>query len=99
MTIEAWPDLRTGTGEVAKNLKTFWGKEEELFGHHGFGFLFSSRTSCSESQNVNTILLGAFRMPPMPFPMPPLFITAVKDICAINTFEKLLNILCSEVYC
>ena len=38
-------------------------------------------------------------MPPMPFPMPPLFITAVKDICAINTFEKLLNILFSEVYC
>ena len=39
-----------------------------------------------------------FRMPPMPFPMPLLFITAVKDICAINTFEKLLNILFSEVY-
>ena len=38
-------------------------------------------------------------MPPMPFPMPLLFITAVKDICAINTFEKLLNILFSEVYC
>ena len=41
----------------------------------------------------------SFRMPPMPFPMPLLFITAVKDICAINTFEKLLNILFSEVYC
>ena len=41
-----------------------------------------------------------FRMPPMPFPMPPLFITALKDIySAINTFEKLLNILFSEVYC
>ena len=40
-----------------------------------------------------------FRMPPIPFPMPPLFITAVKDICAINTFEKLLNILFSEVSC
>ena len=26
------------------------------------------------------------------------FITAVKDICAISTFEKLLNILFSEVY-
>ena len=38
-------------------------------------------------------------MPPMPFLMPPLFITAVKDICAINTFEKLLNILFSEVHC
>ena len=40
-----------------------------------------------------------FRMPPMPFSMSPLFITAVKDICAINTFEILLNILFSEVYC
>ena len=30
--------------------------------------------------------------------MPLLFITAVKDICAINTFEKLLHILLSEVY-
>ena len=38
-------------------------------------------------------------MPPMPFPMPPLFITAVKDICAINTSEKLPNILFREVYC
>ena len=38
-------------------------------------------------------------MPPMPFPMPLLFITAVKDVCATNTFEKLLNILFSEVYC
>ena len=33
----------------------------------------------------------------MPFMMPPLFITAVKDICAINTLEKLLKILFSEV--
>ena len=39
-----------------------------------------------------------FRMPPMPFPIPPLFNTVVKDICAINTFEKLLHILFSEVY-
>ena len=31
--------------------------------------------------------------------MPPLFITAVKDICVINTFRKLLNILFSDVYC
>ena len=30
--------------------------------------------------------------------MPPLFITAVKDICTINTLEKLFNILCSDVY-
>ena len=40
-----------------------------------------------------------FRMPPMPFPMPPLFITAVKNICIINTFEKLLNVLFSGVSC
>ena len=33
----------------------------------------------------------------MPFPIPLMFITAVKDICATNTFEKLLNILFSEV--
>ena len=42
-------------------------------------------------------LLGAF--PDATFQMPPLFITVVKDICAINTFEKLRNILFSEVYC
>ena len=36
-------------------------------------------------------------MPPMPFPMPSLFNTAVKDICAINTFEKLPNILFGKV--
>ena len=35
-------------------------------------------------------------MPPMTFPILPLFITAVKDIWKI---EKLLNILFSEVYC
>ena len=35
----------------------------------------------------------------MPFPMPPLFIKAVKDIFTINTFEKLRNILFSEVNC
>ena len=40
-----------------------------------------------------------FQMPPMPFPMPPLFITAVKDICTNNTFEKLLKVLFSEVSC
>ena len=39
-----------------------------------------------------------FPIPPVPFPMPLLFITAVTDICAINTFEKLLKILFSEVY-
>ena len=30
MTIKAWPDLRIGTGEVAKNLKIFWGKVGEF---------------------------------------------------------------------
>ena len=60
ITIKAWPDLRKGTGEVAKNLKIFWGKVGELFGDHGFGFLFSPRTSRSKLQNVNIILLGAF---------------------------------------
>ena len=40
-----------------------------------------------------------FRMQPMPFPIPALFNIAVKDICAINTFEKLFHILLSEVYC
>ena len=35
-------------------------------------------------------------MPPMPFPMPPLFYAAVKDICAIHTLEKLLNIYLAE---
>ena len=38
-------------------------------------------------------------MQPMPFPIPALFNIAVKDICAINTFEKLFHILLSEVYC
>ena len=57
--------------------------------------LFSSRTSRSTLQNVNLILLGASRMPLMPS----LFIKAVKDICTINTFEKLLNIWFSEVNC
>ena len=102
MTIEAWPDLRNGTGEVSKNLKFFGARRENYLGTMALVFFFSSRTSRtsrSKSQSVNIILLGTFRMPPMPFPMPPLFITAVKDICAINAFEKLLNILYSEVYC
>ena len=47
----------------------------------------------------NTIVFGKLQLPPMPFPIPPLFNTAVKDICAINTFEKLLHILLSEVNC
>ena len=38
-------------------------------------------------------------MQPMPSPIPALFNIAVKDICAINTFEKLFHILLSEVYC
>ena len=54
MTKKVWPELRIGTGKVAKNLKIFWGKD------HGFGFLFWSRTSRSKLQNVNIILLSAF---------------------------------------
>ena len=38
-------------------------------------------------------------MQPMPSPIPASFNIAVKDICAINTFEKLFHILLSEVYC
>ena len=60
MTIKALPDLRIGTGEVAKNFKIFGVRWENSFGDDGFGFLFSSRTSRSKSQNVNIILLGAF---------------------------------------
>ena len=59
MTIKAWPDLQKGTGEVSKSLKIFWGNVGELFGDHGFGFLFSPRTSRSKLQNVNMILLDA----------------------------------------
>ena len=77
MTIKAWPDLQIRTGEVAENLKNFGARWENSFGDHGFGFLFSSR---SKLQNVNIILLSVFRMPPVPFPIPLLFITAVKDI-------------------
>ena len=67
------------TFQVAKyNLVTFW--------------LYNMIVFC-KLQSVNVILLGAFRMPPMP----PLFITAVKDVRTIKTFEnclkKLLNIL------
>ena len=60
MTIKAWPDLRIRTGEVAKNLNFFRARWENSFGDHGFGLLFSSRTSRSKLQNVNIILLGAF---------------------------------------
>ena len=59
MTIKAWPDLRKGTGEVAKDLKIFGSKVGGLFGDHGFGFLFSPRTLRSKLQNVNMILLDA----------------------------------------
>ena len=59
MTIEDWPDLRIGTGTVAKNLKIFWGKVGEFIREPRFGFLFSSRTSRSKLQNVNIILLSA----------------------------------------
>ena len=62
MTIKAWPDLRKGTGEVSKSLKIFLGNVGELFGDHGFGFLFSPRTSRSKLKNMilkNMILLDA----------------------------------------
>ena len=61
MTIKAWPDLPTGTGEVAKILNIFWGKVGELFEGHGFGFLFSPRTLRCKLQNVNMILLDALQ--------------------------------------
>ena len=50
-------------------------------------------------QYVNIFLLGAFPNATDTFSDAPLFNTAVKDIFAIDTFEKLLNILFSEVYC
>ena len=31
MTIKAWPDLRTGTGEVVKNFNIFLGKVGKIF--------------------------------------------------------------------
>ena len=46
-------------------------------------------------QNVNLILYGAFRMPPILS----LFIQSVKDMCTIKTFEKLRYILFIEVNC
>ena len=36
MTIQAWPDLRIGTVEVAKNLKIVGARWENSFGDHGF---------------------------------------------------------------
>ena len=36
MTIKAWPDLRTGTGEVVKNFNIFWARWEKYIGGHGF---------------------------------------------------------------
>ena len=32
MTIKAWPDLRTGTGEVVKNFNIFWARWENILG-------------------------------------------------------------------
>ena len=56
MTIKAWPDLQTGTGEIEKNLNIFWGKVGKLFGGHSFSFLSLSH---SKLRNVNMILFGA----------------------------------------
>ena len=67
------------TFELAKyNLIIFW-----LYNTIVFGKL----------QNVNIIFLSAFPNATNAFTIPPLFNTAVKDICAINTYEKLLHIL------
>ena len=40
MTIKAWPDLRIGKGEVAENLKIFWGKVGEFIWGPRFWFSF-----------------------------------------------------------
>ena len=36
MTIKAWLDIRTGTGEVVKNFKLLWERGEKYFGGHAF---------------------------------------------------------------
>ena len=49
MTIKAWPDLQTGTGEVVKNLKLLWARWVKYFGGHGlrkYVSLFSGRQKC-----------------------------------------------------
>ena len=99
MTIKAWPDLPTGTGEVAKNLTFFGARWENYLGATVLVFFFRHARCAVSYKTWIWFFLMPFRMPPIPFSMPPLFITAVKDICAINTFEKLLNILFSEVSC
>ena len=40
MTINAWPNLRIGTGKVAKNLKILWGKVGEFIWGPRFWFPF-----------------------------------------------------------
>ena len=81
---------------MRKILNFFGERWENSFGDHGFGFLFSPRTSRSKLQNVNMILLDA--LPDATGALPNAsIITTVTDICAINTFEKLLKILFSEV--
>ena len=32
MTIKSWPDIGTGTGEVAKNVKIFWARCDKYLG-------------------------------------------------------------------
>ena len=32
MTIKSWPDIGTGTGEVAKNVKIFWARRDKYLG-------------------------------------------------------------------
>ena len=74
------------------------GQGGKLFGGHSFSFFSLSH---SKLQNVNMILFGAIPDATNAFPafLSPLFITAVKDICTVNTFEKLLHISFSEGYC
>ena len=58
MTIEAWPDLRIGTGK--EKFENFLGQGGRIhLGTTVLVFFFSSRTSRSKLQNVNIILLGA----------------------------------------
>ena len=60
MTINAWPDLRKEQAKVAKNLNLSWGKVGELFGGHGFGFLFFVTNATQQVTKRNIILFGTF---------------------------------------
>ena len=84
MTRKSWPDLRIGTGEVAKIRKFFGARWENSFGTTVLVFFFHhARHAASYKTQICFFLV--------PFPMPPLFTAAVKHICAINTFENCLT--------